>query len=239
MSVALKSFAGAVVLHIAIFAMVLCGAFVGWAATPSDGDDEPDDVLATLNPLSGLSLDNLRATREMPLFAPGRKPPPPPQPEPEPKPEPIVVKPKPKPVIVKAEKPKLALVGVVMTETGGIALLQDKLSGEFHRAQEGAVINNWRLLAVIPEAVIVERKGERHVLSMFVQPPAPTGVGREAPKRQNNQSSDEDDDDEANEANRRALLQRRRGERQQRRIREQQERRRSKRRTGRANGADN
>lgn len=121
------------------------------------------------NPLSGLSLDGLSATRSLPLFTPSRTAPfiappveeeiaAPVEPEPEPEQPP----------------PSLQLVGIVLSDTDKQALLLDPASNEVHRLTSGDEYEGWALTIVDARSVEF-RSGERvEGLKMFESFPAPS-----------------------------------------------------------------
>ena len=105
------------------------------------------------NPLATVDIEELSHTVDRPLFAPSRRRPPPP----------IVHAPKPveRPPAVKPEPPSFVLLGVLATEGGAIALLQDKKSGRNFRVQAGDMLSGWRVSAVEPKSVLLEYRDGR------------------------------------------------------------------------------
>lgn len=112
-----------------------------------------------------LRLDDLTATRERPLFTPGRTPPARPaavvaEPEPEePEPEPVA----------ESEPPPLRLAGVVASGSVTVAMLEDEDSREVVRLAPGQSVSDWVLVAVEPRAVTL-RQGEREVRLVLAPP---------------------------------------------------------------------
>lgn len=117
------------------------------------------------NPLAGLDLENLKATRELPLFTPSRTAPVveatiEPQPEPE-TPEPEA------PVETPSEPPPLRLIGVVMTGSEQVAILSNEGTGEVQRLRPGETYEDWTLQIVDTRTVAFENGDQSHTFKMF------------------------------------------------------------------------
>jgi len=132
-------------------------------------------ALINPNPLSGLSLESLSATRSLPLFTPSRT-------------APAIVEEQVEPEVVEVEPtvdpeqppPALTLVGIVLTSTTKTALLLDPGSNQVHRLVSGDEYEGWSLTIVDARSVEL-RSGERvEGLKMFESFPAPpnTGMGQ-------------------------------------------------------------
>ena len=111
-----------------------------------------------------LRLDDLTATRERPLFTPGRAPPAreapvAAEPEPEPEPEPVA----------ESEPPPLRLAGVVAGGSVSLAMLEDAESQEVVRLAPGQSVSDWILVSVEPRAVTL-RQGDREVRLLLASP---------------------------------------------------------------------
>lgn len=121
------------------------------------------------NPLSGLALESLEATRSLPLFTPSRTAPSVEEPVAEVEPEPVeeVVEPEQGP-------PPLQLVGIVMTGESGTALLLDPGSNEVHRLATGEEYEGWSVKIVDSRSVEL-RSGDRvqglKMFETFTSPP--------------------------------------------------------------------
>jgi hypothetical protein len=129
---------------------------------PADAETAGEAALANPNPLSGLTLDSLAATRTAPLFTPSRT-------------APVVDVPVTEEPVAAAvevptagdEPPQLELIGIVLTETSQTALLRDPGSGEVYRIASGEQINNWELKIVDARSVEFHRGDRVEDLKMF------------------------------------------------------------------------
>jgi general secretion pathway protein N len=120
-------------------------------AYPSHAQGPATAALA--NPVAALSLEQLSATRERPLFSPARRIPT--APEPAPPPPPVAVAP-PAP----APAPTLALFGIVADEDGARAIVRTGTSNDILRLRVGDVVESWTV-AEIGRTEVVLRLGER------------------------------------------------------------------------------
>jgi general secretion pathway protein N len=102
-------------------------------------------------------LEDLKATRDRPLFAPTRRPPPP-----------VAVPQSPtaasQPV---SNLPNVELTGIVMGEDVRIAVLRDKSTNELQRLRRGDKIADWVLRELEPRSVVLERGGTSVTLRLF------------------------------------------------------------------------
>lgn len=126
------------------------------------------DATKSGNPLWAVPLSALSATRERPLFAATRRPPPPvvtaeaappPPPPPPPPPEP--------------EKPHFALVGTVIGEPQGIAVVRDQSTSSLVRVRVGEAVSGWRLRSVDERTMIIEKNSQVVTLSLPEKNSAP------------------------------------------------------------------
>jgi general secretion pathway protein N len=121
-------------------------------AHPTPAEDAARPSLA--NPIAALSLEQLSATRERPLFSPARRvptaPPPPASPPP-----PVAETPAPPP-----SAPSLALFGIVADEDGARALVRTGASPEILRLRVGDTVESWTV-AEIGRTELVLRLGDR------------------------------------------------------------------------------
>jgi general secretion pathway protein N len=132
------------------------------AAAPLPSADEP---ALHGNPLWGIPLDSLRATRERPLFTPSRRPP-----------TPAVIAPPPAPVKIVAapaepEQPPLNLLGVVVGTTDGYAVFVNTTTHDIVRLRTGEGHDGWILQSVTGREVVLE-KNHRTAVVAFPQPSA-------------------------------------------------------------------
>jgi len=127
---------------------------------PSSSVDRPP----TGNPLWGVPLRSLSATRERPIFSPSRRPPPPP----------VVAAlnvgpapPPPRPA--EPDHPLLTLVGTVIGDGGGIGVFLDQATKNMVRLKTGQDYDGWTLRAVRGREAIFD-KG-RQTASLALPPP--------------------------------------------------------------------
>jgi general secretion pathway protein N len=115
------------------------------------------------NPLWGIPLDSLRATRERPLFSPSRRPPAPAVVPPKVEPVKEVVAPPPEP-----ETPQLDLVGVVTGAADGYAIFMTTATHDIVRLKTGEGHDGWVLQSVSGREAVLE-KGDRSVVVALPQ----------------------------------------------------------------------
>jgi general secretion pathway protein N len=118
------------------------------------------------NPLWGIPLKTLSATRERPIFLPSRRPPAPavaaapiqpPKPPPPPPAEP--------------ERPALRLLGIVTGTTDGFAIFVSDTTRDIIRLKTGEGHEGWILRSVKPREAILEKNRRSAVIEL----PPPTG----------------------------------------------------------------
>jgi hypothetical protein len=121
------------------------------------------------NPLSGLDLESLTATRSLPLFTPSRTAPPTVEESVEAA-EVVPIEPQGDPEL---PPPSVQLVGIMLSETTETALLLDPTSNEVHRLITGEEYDGW-LLKIVDARSVELRNGDRvEGLKMFESFPAP------------------------------------------------------------------
>lgn len=168
-------------------ALLACAALGAWAmaATPPAGLETPESALSpgvepqadrpavpiardrapTGNPLWGIPLRVLTATRERPLFSPSRRPPAPP----------VVAAPAPPTRSFVAAKPPepdhplLTIVGTVVSASDGIGLFIDQATNEVIRVHTGQSHDGWVLRSVHGR----EASFEKHERTSTLTLPAP------------------------------------------------------------------
>ncbi len=116
------------------------------------------------NPLWGITIQSLHATREHPLFSPSRRPPMPaaiPAPPPPLPPPPVV-----------QEKPSLDLLGTVAGDGVGYAVFLDTATHDIVRLKTGEGQNGWILQSVKNREVVLVKNDRTAVMRL----PSPTGV---------------------------------------------------------------
>lgn len=127
---------------------------------------------AQADPLSGLRLDDLSATRERPLFRPSRRAPQPaPVAAPAPPPAPVEAQP------AALEPPPFDLVGAVVGPHDAIALLRNRATNEVVRLHKGEVAQGWRAATIAMRSVTLERDGRTEALALAS--PTATNPGAE------------------------------------------------------------
>jgi hypothetical protein len=125
------------------------------------------------NPLGGLTLQALSATRERPLFAPTRRPPappPPPHPEPEAPPPAEVVEAPPveAPPPPPPEPPAVTLFGVVAEAEGARAIVRGP-ANENLRLRVGDKIGDWAVTRIEPRRLVLSLGDRSETFSLFTK----------------------------------------------------------------------
>jgi hypothetical protein len=174
-------------------ALIAVGALGAWAlaATPPAGLDASESALnpggldsadrpavpiareraPTGNPLWGIPLRVLSATRERPLFSPSRRPPAPP----------VVAAPPPPPRQVAAAKPAepdhplLTIVGTIVGGSDAIGVFIDQATNEIIRLHTGQEYGGWTLRLVQGREATFE-KNTRHATLALPAPGALPGA---------------------------------------------------------------
>jgi general secretion pathway protein N len=117
----------------------------------------------TGNPLWGIPLRLLTATRERPLFSPSRRPPAPPVvAAPQLPPRPAAAKPEP-------DHPLLTIVGTIIGETEGIGVFIDQATNDIIRIHTGQDHDGWVLRSVRGRETMFEKHDRTATLAL----PAP------------------------------------------------------------------
>jgi hypothetical protein len=125
------------------------------------------------NPLWGIPMSALTATRERPVFSPTRRPPAPP-PEPMPAAEP------PAPPPAEPEQPLFTLVGTVTGKTENVAVVIDQTTKGLIRLHIGEAVSGWHLRSIDSRAMTVEKDNRRVTITLPAAPesaaPAPADL---------------------------------------------------------------
>ena len=116
------------------------------------------------NPLWGIPLSSLTATRDRPIFVPLRRPP-----APAVAGTPVVVAPPP-PAPAAEEQPPLTLVGVIAGDGEGFAVFLDQSTNNVVRLKTGQDHQGWVLLSVKGREVTLEKNKRSATLTL----PVPT-----------------------------------------------------------------
>jgi general secretion pathway protein N len=125
-----------------------------------------DERALSGNPLWGIPLDSLRATRERPLFTPSRRPP-----------TPVVIAPPAEPVKTVAapaepERPPLNLMGVVTGATEGYAVFVNTTTHDVIRLRTGEGHDGWILQSVSGREAVLEKNHRTAVVALPALPAA-------------------------------------------------------------------
>ena len=125
------------------------------------------------NPLWGMPLRVLTATRERPLFSPSRRPPAPPVvAAPAPPPRPVAAPKPPEP-----EHPLLTIVGTIVSASDGIAVFIDQATNGVIRLHTGQDHDGWVLRSVRGREAMFEKADRNATLAL----PAPGALVGQAP----------------------------------------------------------
>jgi general secretion pathway protein N len=123
-------------------------------------DHRPPVVLRTGNPLWGIPLNALHATRERPLFSLTRRPPAPANAV-VPTPTPVAAAPPPEP-----EQPALSLVGVVTGHSEGFAIFISTTNHNIVRLRTGEGQDGWILRSVSGREAVLEKNNRTAVVEL-------------------------------------------------------------------------
>jgi hypothetical protein len=127
----------------------------------------PAEHVPAGNPLWGIPLKQLVATRERPIFSPSRRPPPPAVVG-APRVAPVVKRAAPKPV---PERPQLLLVGTVVGDQEKIGVFVEQATKNVVRLKVGDEHQGWMLHSVERREATLEKDHETATLT-FPQPAA-------------------------------------------------------------------
>ena len=131
------------------------------------------------NPLWGVPLSVLTATRERPIFSASRRPPP----------RAVVAAPveqasaPPPPKAAEPDHPPLALIGAVVGESDAIAVFLDRTNQKIVRLRQGEAHSGWVVNAILPREVTFKKADQTEVLALkgpdaaASAPAAPTAPG--------------------------------------------------------------
>jgi general secretion pathway protein N len=111
------------------------------------------------NPLWGIPVSALTATRERPIFSPTRRPPAPP-------PEPVPAAESPPPPPAEPEQPLLTLVGTATGETDNVAVVVDQSTKNLVRLHVGEAVSGWYLRSIDSRAMTLEKDNRRVTLTL-------------------------------------------------------------------------
>ena len=161
-------------------------------ATPRAGEPEPIETPATrpsqpvakppeptANPLWAIPLSRLTATRDRPLFLPSRR-----APAPGVAAAPVAALTPPAPSPAEPERPSLALVGAIASDTEGFAVFVDQATNTVIRLRTGEDHLGWVLRAVKGREATLVKAAITATLMLpepanFGAPFAPAGIRRQ------------------------------------------------------------
>jgi general secretion pathway protein N len=123
---------------------------------------DPRPVPPGANPLWGIPISLLSATRERPIFSASRRPPVPPPP-----PMPVAGAPPPPPGA--PEPPPFTLIGTAVGMPRNVALVLDQTTKSLVRLHVGEAAAGWYLRSVDLRTMAVEKNGQVVILTL----PAP------------------------------------------------------------------
>jgi hypothetical protein len=158
--------------RICIIGCILLGApAFGVAAEdrPAVQDEQPPSG----NPLWGIPIKQLSATRDRPIFSPSRRPPPAMVDRPVAVVNPIVQKP------AEPERPRLSLLGTIVNGDDGFGIFMDQATKTSLRIRIGEAYQGWTLRLLQPGSVTLIRGQQSAVLEF----PKPASDATPAPER--------------------------------------------------------
>jgi hypothetical protein len=123
------------------------------------------------NPLWGIPISSLSATRERPVFSASRRPPAPPAP-----PMPVAEVPPPQPA--ESEQPPFALVGTAVGKPQNVALVLVQTTKNLVRLHVGEAASGWYLRSVDLRTITLQKNSQTVTLAL----PMPLNRIRVAPE---------------------------------------------------------
>ena len=137
----------------------------------------------TGNPLWGVPLSALTATRERPLFTPSRRAPAPAVAGP------VAAAPAPPPAPPPAEpeRPQLVLVGAIANGSEGIAVFLDQATNNVIRLRTGQDHSGWVLRSVKGREATLQKDQQTTTLTLPVPGEAPATAAPGVPRRPNDE----------------------------------------------------
>ena len=137
----------------------------------------------TGNPLWGVPLSTLTATRERPLFTPSRRAPAPAVAGP------VAAAPAPPPAPPPAEpeRPQLVLVGAIANGSEGIAVFLDQATNNVIRLRTGQDHSGWVLRSVKGREATLQKDQQTTTLTLPVPGEAPATAAPGVPRRPNDE----------------------------------------------------
>ncbi len=124
-------------------------------------DNASSDAPKSANPLWGIPVSALKATRERPLFSPSRRPPAPPVVA-----APVEAPKAPPPPPPEPEQPALTLVGVVAGQGQGYAVFITTTGHDIVRLRTGEGRDGWILRSVSSREAVLEKNNRQAVVEL-------------------------------------------------------------------------
>jgi hypothetical protein len=124
------------------------------------------------NPLWGIPLRLLTATRERPLFSPSRRPPAPPVVA-----APVAPRPVAAPKLPEPERPPLTIVGTIVGESDAIGVFVNQATNEVIRIHAGQAHDGWVLRSVHGREASFEKNDRSAILALPVPGATPASPG--------------------------------------------------------------
>jgi hypothetical protein len=157
-------------------------------AKPQAGGAGQEEALqlASVNPLASLALDSLKETVSRPLFNQTRAPKPP---------QVVAEEPQDEPEEPQASPDDFTLLGVVVTETGKMALLRLNKTNEVLRLKDGQTFSDWQVTEIGPRSIVIKKDDQAFPLKLFGSRAAPGVV--QQPGQDGDNSDDEESDSQA------------------------------------------
>ena len=137
----------------------------------------------TGNPLWGVPLSALTATRERPLFTPSRRAPAPAVAGP----VAAAPAPPPPPPPAEPERPQLVLVGAIANGSEGIAVFLDQATNNVIRLRTGQDHSGWVLRSVKGREATLQKDQQTTTLTLPVPGEAPATAAPGVPRRPNDE----------------------------------------------------
>jgi general secretion pathway protein N len=131
----------------------------------------PRPIPPGANPLWGIPISLLSATRERPIFSASRRPP-----VPLPPPMPVAEAPPPPPGA--PEPPPFTLIGTAVGMPRNVALVLDQTTKSLVRLHVGEAASGWYLRSVDPRTMTVEKNGHVAILTLPAPAKAPILAAR-------------------------------------------------------------
>jgi hypothetical protein len=145
-------------LRLGVIALAVTWGSLAVAADATTPAEPPSSPVGT-NPLAAHSLESLSATRDRPLFSPGRRPPPPPPP--------VIAQPI--PPVPPMPPPTVVLFGIVTDRNGAAAVVRGGASDKIIRARLGDEIEGWKVTRIEPRSLMLSHDDRSVTFALFAK----------------------------------------------------------------------